>query len=285
MKTLPFYIVTSDVTSHILPAICYLYNKYWNVDGSQRFTILGNTKPKEALPGNFDFVKIKDENNIRHWTKHIYRFIRDNLVSDYFVLTLDDYLPNTHLKANIFDGLLAYAQQSGRVGRIGLGWSPVEGFEIFKKCEGYAMYRLNQNAPYRLVCQTSVWHRKYLLKYFNHNWKPWQLELRGSWWAKNDGWEIIGSKNSIPFDWVEESALSGRWPGKINILGLQKEDLKYFIEQGILKKENLQYGMWLDKKPPLFSEFGYGLRLEMIKDYVDDSMYNGLYSHYRSVYK
>ena len=68
---------------------------------------------------------------------------------------------------------------------------------------------------------------------------------------------IIGAKNNIPFDWIEESALSGRWPNMKNVLGLQQEDLKYFIEQGIFKPEQLQYGMWNESKVPLFSEIGF----------------------------
>jgi len=285
MKNIPFYIITSDATSFILKATCYLYNKYWNIDNSQYFKILGNSKPTEKLPDNFEFIKIKNENKIKHWTKHIYKFILENEKNDYFILTLDDYLPNRHLKINIFDGLISYAEESGKVGRIGLGWSPVRGYENIKKFDEYTIYRLNQNTIYRLVCQTSVWNREYLLKYFNHNWAPWDLEICGSKRAKNDGMEIIGAKDDLPFDWIEESALSSRWPGMINILGLQKEGLKYFIEEGIFKKESLQYGMWTEYKPPLFSEVGYDFKFDIIRNHLEANTFNSSYNHYKNLYE
>jgi len=285
MKNIPFYIVTSDTSSFILKATCYLYNKYWNIDNSQYFKILGNNKPTEKLPDNFEFIKIKNENKIKHWTKHIYKFILENEKNDYFILTLDDYLPNRHLKINIFDGLISYAEENGKIGRIGLGWSPVRGYENIKKFDGYTIYHLNQDTIYRLVCQTSVWNREYLLKYFNHNWTPWNLEIRGSKRAKNDDMEIIGAKDDLPFDWIEESALSSRWPEMINILGLQKEDLRYFVEEGIFKKENLQYGMWTECRPPLFSEVGYDFKFDMVRNHLKADTFNSSYNHYKNLYE
>jgi hypothetical protein len=300
MNTTPFYIITSDATSYILPVTCYLYNKYWNTDGSQRFTILGNHPPEEKLPENFEFVQVKKENNIHKWTKYLYDYILENEKSEQFIVTLDDYLPNQELGADMMEELIAYAKQNGKVGRIELGKLEEDRCEVIQQKNGYELVRIKPDAPYRISCQTSVWNREYFLKYYNHDWTPWELEITGSEMAKNDGWEIIGTKGKTSFDWVSESALSGRWPGMINILGMRPEDVRYCIEQKMIDPQKLQYGIWYEfwlklpyrfqnfskrfAKIPKFSEIGYEFKWKIIKPHITKQTFNWLYSHYKNVY-
>ncbi len=312
MDQLPFYIITSDATSGILPAAGYLYNKYWQPDGGQKFKVLGNHPPAQKLADNFEFVKIKDENNIQKWTRYIYDYIAKNNTAEYFVLALDDYLPNQKLRPEILSGLLSYAKNHGKVGRIELGqweewrYEPVEKLENYEivKLKNNARYRTLQIKPsanYRISPQISVWNREYFLKYFNHDWTPWQLELTGSELARNDGWEVIAAINGSPFDWVAESALSGRWPGMVNILGMPGQDVKELIDLKFFDPATLQYGIWYECRIPFLSRFqsiskkltripkfleiGYEFDWDMIRLSVRSRTLQRLQKHYKNVYE
>lgn len=300
MNKLPFYIITSDATSYILPATCHLYNKYWNIAGGQQFNILGNNPPDEKLPENFRFIQIKRENNIQKWTKYLYNYILNSETEKFFILTLDDYWPNTYLNQKILNELLTYAEGHKKVGRIALGVLDIEAHNIVKEYDGYSIVQFKSDTVYRLSCQTSVWNREYFLKYFQHDWTPWQLELTGSKMAKNDGWEIIGTDGDCTFKWMEESALSGRWPGMINILGLRQEDVKYLIENKLVNSNKLQYGIWYDcripflsyfqsiskklTKIPKFSQIGYNFSWGLIKPYIRSKTFKRLYLRYNKIY-
>ncbi len=304
MEQLPFFIITSDATSEILPAACYLYNKYWadpdKIFGStQNFEVLGNHNPAKLMPKNFQFVKIKDDNNIKKWTRYIYNYIKNNHTEDFFIISLDDYLPNDYFKPKIMEELLTFAKNK-KVGRIALGRLDVEKWDVAKSFDGYNIIKLKQNSVYRLSCQTSVWNREYFLKYFNKDWTPWELEIQGSKEAKNDGWKIIGTNGEWVFSWQEESALSGRWPNMINILGVRPEDVKVCIEKGWFEPFRLQYGIWYDCKIPFlskfqtiskkltkipkFSEIGYDFKWNLIKPYIRNKTYNRLYFRYKKFY-
>jgi hypothetical protein len=301
MNNLPFYIVTSDVSKEILPATAYLYNKYWKPKKEQNFKILGNHSPESKLPNNFEFIKIKNENNIQKWTRYLYDYILNNEKNDFFILSLDDLMPNSPLKPEIFEKVLSYAKNIGKVGRIAMGRLDVEKKEIVKNFSAYDIVRLKQDTIYRISCQTSIWNREYFLKTFNRDWTPWELELKGSKEAKNDGWEILGTDRDWMFGWEEESALSGRWPGMMNILGMRIEDVRYLIEQKIFQPEKLQYGIWYDcripflskfqsiykkfTKIPKFSDIGENFSWELIKPYIRRKTFKRLYFRYKDIYK
>jgi len=301
MSSLPFYIITSDATKEILPATAYLYNKYWRPFDGQNFKILGNHPSESKLPDNFEFIKIKDENNIQKWTRYIYDYIKNNEKNEYFVLALDDYLPNSPFKPEIFENMLTNAKENGKVGRIALGRLDVEKKEIVKNFVEYDIVRLKPKTVYRISCQISIWNREYFLKTFNHDWTPWQLELEGSKEACNDGWDIIGTDRNWMFGWVEESVISARWPGMINILGMHPEDVRYLIEHKIFQPEKLQYGIWYDCKIPFlsrfqsiskkltkipkFSDIGENFSWELIKPYVRRKTFKRLYYRYKDIYK
>ena len=301
MNKLPFYIITSDATKDILPATAYLYNKYWKPEGGQHFKVLGNHAPEAILPENFEFVKVKDENTIQKWTHYLYDYILNNEKSEYFVLTLDDYMPNSPLKPEIIDSLISYAKSNKKIGRISLARLDVEKKEIVKNLGSYDIVRLKKNSSYRISCQTSIWNREYFLKYFNRDWTPWDLELKGSKEAQEDDWEVIGTDRDWAFRWEEESSLSGRWPGMINVLGMRIEDIKYLVENKVLQPEKLQYGIWYDcripflskfqniskkfTKIPKFSEIKYDFKWDLIKPYIRNKTFDRLYFRYKDIYK
>ena len=288
MNELPFYIITSDSTSHILLATTYLYNKYWGDD--QQFKILGNNPPSFDLPHNFEFIKIKDDNKIQNWSRHIYNFLEENEKSNHIIITLDDYFPIRKLNEDIYKDLVNLSKSNNKIGRINIGYfNPNRTNEVkfVSKNKGYKLFYLKQTAPYRLTCQTSIWETEYLLSFLKNNFTPWQLELDGSQMSNNDGREIAITYSNYAFDWIQESVLSGRYPEKVNVLGLPTEDLKYFIDNGILNENLIQFGLWQCCPIIEFKDVGLHFNLNNIqsKIYNCGDMLEDLNLHYGYIYK
>ena len=63
-----------------------------------------------------------------------------------------------------------------------------------------------------------------------------------------------------------ETALSGRYPGKFNILGLKLSDVKWLVELGAINESNLQWGQYFGTVPQ-FTNYGYDFKLEVLKNY------------------
>lgn len=286
MNKIPFYIITSDQTSFILPVTAHLLNKYWGSE--QQFKILGNNKPSAELPPNFEFIKIKNDNNIQKWSCYIADYLKENESSKHIIVTLDDYFPNQKLNLNTFNDLVDVAKSDDKIGRINIGYfnsNRINQVDIMNKKEQYDLFYLKQSVPYRLTCQTSLWNKSYLIHYFSNNFTPWDLELKGSDMANNDGFHVAGTYKSFAFDWIQESSLSGRHKGKINVLGLPIEDIKYLIEANMLDKNVIQYGMWQDYPVITFNEIGFDFTIEMLKGKVDDYTFSELMDHYGHIYK
>lgn len=286
MNKVPFYIITSDQTSFILPVTAYLLNKYWGSE--QQFKILGNNKPVAELPSNFEFIKIKNDNNIQLWSTYIAEYLKHNETNDHIMLTLDDYFPNKKLDINVYNDLVSLAISDDKIGRINVGYfnyNRINQVNIISEKSEYDLFYLNQSVPYRLTCQTSLWNKSYLIRYFSNNFTPWDLELKGSDMANNDGFHIVGTYKKFAFDWIQESSLSGRHPGKINVLGLPIEDIRYLINNNILDKNIVQYGMWQDRPVIPFNDIGFDFNVEILKDKVDNYTFDELMDHYGHIYK
>lgn len=285
MNKLPFYIITSDHTSFILPVTAYLLNKYWGSD--QHFKILGNNKPIVELPSNFEFIKIKSDNNIQLWSTYIANYLKNNESNEHVMITLDDYFPNQKLDLNIYNDLVELAKNNSKIGRINVGYfnyNRISQVNIITDKPEYNLFYLRQNVPYRLTCQTSLWNKSYLERYFSNNFTPWDLELKGSDMANNDGFHIAGTYKKFAFDWIQESALSGRHPGKINVLGLPIEDIKYLTESHMINKLSAQYGMWQEYPVIPFKQIGLDFTIEMLKGRIDDYTFGELMDHYGHIY-
>jgi len=199
--------------------------------------VLGHEKPS-GLPENFSFTKVRADDSPQHWTLDIYNFIL-NQPDEYFILSLDDFFATDYLRQDILDSLMEYTI-ANHVGRIQLGYMVEQSSELLKTNSLCNITALGKDKLYRLSTQTSIWKKEYLLKYFNHNWTPWNLELRGSKRALNDGWQIISSIPQ-PFHWVPQTALSNKWENKINVACLPPEDLKYLIDTKLVDKEKIVY--------------------------------------------
>lgn len=283
-----FFVITSDASSHILPVTNHLYQKY--IGNTFDYQILCHTIPNYNLNGcQFIPFATNESKSIENWTKKIFNVL-SNIEDEYCAFGLDDYLVNQPINKEILSSLFEYMKNDSQVGCVVLGYTPSlcrpNNFKIIKTFDEYDIFELNQDAIYRITCQIKIWRKTYLLRFLQNYWSPWSFENDGSNMAINDGVKIIGSTRKICLDWIEESALSARCPGMINILGLKLDDVKELIDANLLKESNLQFGMWLPENGPIphFSKYGYNFKINNLEGQVDDYLYANLAHHYGKYY-
>lgn len=113
----------------------------------------------------------------------------------------------------------------------------------------YHIYEYNQTSLYRISTQFSVWNTEYLLYHLKQRFSPWDFELEGSRIAMNDGKQIIASSPKYALHWVH-SGLSGKYPDKVNVVGIKREDVEEMISKGLLQRDKLQLG--IEHNSPLY---------------------------------
>ena len=86
---------------------------------------------------------------------------------------------------------------------------------------------------YSVSCQFSIWKTDALKKILQHSTDPWNFE------TKHKAWAGCFPKGQEAFRWIEESALSKRWAGKINVNGLPAEDVTELVRLGLLDESKL----------------------------------------------
>lgn len=280
-QDLTVYVLTHDKTHFILPAFFYLFNKFWGED--QKVVVLGHSKPKLKFPKNFTFETMGEDLGVKSWTTPIYNYIK-NIEDEYFMFTFDDFLPMDYLNKKIFKDLFSRMKEDKRVVKAGLGYTPShqpDQITIIDRNKDYDVFEVNQDAPYRLSTQMGIWKKEYFLDYYKTPADPWQVEIDLSEKAKNDGGIIIGTRRKHAFRWIERTALSGKWKGKVNVLGLTKPDLKHLISKRILDPETLMYGQYQGAP---FSIYGYDFKIEDLVDYYPKNYYLDLVAEYGYLY-
>jgi len=210
--------VTCDNSKHIIPAQKHLFKKY------------AGFEPTYLDVGN---------NPIDNWGKKVASMLPND---DLIIFGLDDYLPIDYLDNNkLIEATILINTEN--IERIELGWgaSKKNGF-IDKVCyvnqddiNGYKINYLEygKDTPYKVSCQFSIWKTSALKRVLNNCTTPWNFEVKGICKA--------ACFKEPAFRWIEESAISGRQKGKVNILGLKHSDVKELQNLGHLK-DNLIYG-------------------------------------------
>lgn len=234
-----FYIVTCDKTAWILQSFSFLASYFWK----RPYTILG-FKNCSNLSSDYSFISMADEQkDIKLWTRYIYDTLKYDC-NEFVIFGLDDYLFIDHFNQEVFDHVISLMKADKSIVRYEMGW----GAARKKKLELYDtgkvnVFKYDQEAMYRISCQISVWRTEYLLKYLDNNWTPWQFEIEGSKQAMNDGKNIICTVGDYSLRWIEESALSNRHPGMVNVLGLRPDLIRDCIEKNYFTVDQIQFGM------------------------------------------
>jgi hypothetical protein len=284
MKDINTYIVTCDKTKHILKVTIPLMEKYWNVEKSIK--ILGyNSDGIGEIPKEYEFISMKpQQENIDNWATDIYSTIRND-PNEHIIFMLDDMLQLDYINSEIFNVLLQTCRDDKNIVRcalcIDLQFLPCH---IIKSINDYFLIEQNQDSQYRITTQPSIWRKDYLLSILSKSTNPWQFETAH---PANDGKRIIGTMEKFACMCMGETALSSRYPGKFNVLGLKITDINWLVDMGVLDKNNLQFGQYLGTVPQ-FSQYGYNFKLEVLNNYYGNdgkSPYGYYLKKYGSNYK
>lgn len=243
---IPFYIVTCDKTAWILKSFAYLANKFW----PRQYDILGFSYCPD-LPNNFEFISMaKKQESIKLWTRYLYNYLTGES-SEFIFFGLDDYLFIDYFREEIFDKVFEVMKSDKDIVRYEMGWGAARKKKLFVEDE--YILRYDEDAPYRVSCQISLWRTEYILDILlDSEWTPWQFEVLGSRNSNYDGKKIICTTDSYALRWIEESALSNRHPGMVNILGLRHSLVDDLLAKGFIDKKQIQYGMSKSDNPKVF---------------------------------
>lgn len=179
--------------------------------GSQVIVPASKYLTSKYLPG-FDIIYLNYEGRIEGWADYVADYLtglKDRLI----IFSLDDYLLADFIKMGKYK--MAEMEMGDRVVCIKLCNSTEE-----------------EHLEYPVTTQYCIWERTYLIWLLRQIQTPWQFEIEGS--------KIFDAKVLLRpcLDYFTNSSLSARWPGKINLTGLNEEDTTA-IWGGILPANSL----------------------------------------------
>lgn len=201
-------IVTCSSSRHIVGAQKHLFAKYAPV--------------AELL-----YIDVVDE-PVATWGLNVLKRLPED---EYLVFGLDDYLPIDGLNEQLFNYAFGILKMNG-YDRFELGYTASRKPGLVK-VRNHLVY--GPDTPYSVSCQFSIWRSSSLKGILSSCTTPWDFEVNKKCKAACFSYPV--------FRWIEESALSKRHPGKINILGLRPADLEELIRRGMIDKGKIQYGM------------------------------------------
>lgn len=209
-------IVTCDASKHIRPVQEWLFKKY-APSVELHYLDVGN-KP------------------VATWGKNVLQLLPKEGM-EHVVFGLDDYLPTASLDQRKF-AFATIKMSTFHLDRFELGYgahnkTPFTKGRITMVHHGDWL-GYGTETPYSVSCQFAIWKLSKLREILSYSTDPWDFETKHKCWAG------CFPKGLEAFRWIEESALSGKkWPGKINVNGLQPEVVNELIGIGLLDEKKL----------------------------------------------
>ena len=232
------------------------------------------------LPMNYEFISMKkNQNSIEDWGIDIYSTISKD-ENEFVIFLLDDMLMLDYLNEDVLNYLLNKCLNDKLIMRCALGID-LQFLPCFiaENAGDFNIVELYQHSEYRISTQPSIWRKSYLLDILKKTTNPWHFETA---FPSNDGNKIIGTRGKYATCCLGETALSGRYPNKFNILGMKLDDVKWLVNLGAINEESLQFGQYFGTVPQ-FSNYGYNFKLEVLKKYKGSDG-NSPYNYYLTKY-
>ena len=237
-------IATCDKLSWIMTSFEFLMDKY--CPEVTDIDVLGYSNfPK--LSDKYNIVSLaKRQEDINDWGRNLHEYLK-KLDDEFIIFGLEDLLPKRPINYEIFNAGLELLQRDKLNVRYELGighcWHGRTEFVVANG--GFNIYKYGYESLYRISTQWAIWRRSYLLHYLNQFGSPWQFEVEGSRVAASDGYNVFASLDNTAWDWVH-SALSGKYPNMVNVLGIERETVEEMISRGLLDRSKLQLGIELN---------------------------------------
>jgi hypothetical protein len=185
------------------------------------------------------YLDVKD-NPIDNWGKKVASMLPEEPL---IIFGLDDFLPIEKMDMIMFADA-CHVIKTSDIERFELGWGAskkkgfierinyihqddVNGFKI-----PYLEY--GHETPYKVSTQFSIWKTSALKRELLKCKSPWDFEVQGYCKAACFKYPVLR--------WIEESAISGRQKGKINLCGLSVKDEKELLNLELIQKDKIIYG-------------------------------------------
>lgn len=203
-------IVTCDKSRHILRAQNWLFVKY-------------------APEADVQYIDL-GVNDLERWGPDVAKQLPDD---PFVVFGLDDYLPIGELN-NYRLSLGAAILKEKNYDRWELFGPHVHNRPGIRTIDywNWSYYEMEPGTtPYTVSCQFSVWRTTTLKRILNDSTTPWNFEVSHACEA--------ACFTDPTFKYIEESALSKRWTGKINVNGMKADDVNELVRLGYLDESKL----------------------------------------------
>lgn len=153
------------------------------------------------MPG-FDSHHLSYKGGLYGWSAYIIKYLK-TLDDKYLVMALDDYLLNASLDKELFEHLL-------------------KGMNETSVCAKLCDCTIAENEEYPVTTQYCIWNREYLISLLERTTSPWDFEISGSQFFKQDNKTLLWGP---ALSYNTNSSLSKRWDG-VDLRGLGEKDIK-----------------------------------------------------------
>ena len=204
MKSMKWFIITSNAGTKIVPIQKWLFRKY-----------LPDVRPT--------WIDLGGKHTL-NWCKNVANEIESNKPTSSIVMLLDDHL--------LLDRVVRSISMPNGLERLELGHTyshhnnTTDTGDFFK--------RYNNDTLYKVSTQPSIWNTEALIRVLRKvDGDPWMFEKKGTCTA--------GIVKEPVMTFIAESAISKRRPGKVNCNGMKQEDIDELIEKKLLNKDDIVY--------------------------------------------
>lgn len=210
-------VLVSDKNLWALKPFLYLFDRYWGA--RERLVIAGFTDPGDL---GVTFYSLGPQANFpaKNWSDALLVLLESKIISDRFVLMLEDYWLCRQVDRRALDLLGEYAWAHDDILRLDLTTDRLysDGLTELGPLEHLDLIEADVRQPYSVSLQAGIWNRKLLQKFIVRGESPWEFEINGSGrLGDRKGMRVIGTRQG-PVRYVigirqGVASLDGNWQG------------------------------------------------------------------------
>ena len=278
------FLASHDTSYHILQCVKYLYSKYMPY---AIVTILGYSIPNNIeFNDSFKFVSIgisNERKSMKEWSKNIANYMK-TITDDILLFSVDDILIIDHADDSMLFECFNYMKKYNTISNIQLGSSSTHNIKLIHKKKDYNIYKCTS---YQSSLQLHMWRRTELIRIFDNNFDTYDVEIKGSKMNCNAELFLLtknkGHKSRVVPTQAHSALSESRNPGRICIVGIKDEDVRYLVEKNILNKDVLNYSNIKNINIPYIH--GIDFSMSKINGKIPKNYYNGIFNLYHTIYK